>query len=457
MIRTGSQSPRRAVGVGATLALALALALAVITVGAASWPVPARAAERQLVDRVVALVDDEPILLSEVVQEMNLVRLQRQLGDLTADEQKQLYQNVLDDMINDQLLVVEAKSKGYEVSEEELRQSVDEAVRSIKERLGGEERYRAELQKQGLTEVEVRDMHRDQKRKQILAGRVVQADIRKQVVISDAQVQEFWDTQRDSIPPEILSTPEKLKLEHILVAAQPDPEKIAAARAKIAAAQKRVAAGEDFAAVAKEVSEWPTGKNGGYLGAFRYGDFESTAFDEAVAKLEPGQVSDVISTRYGLQIVRLETRTGDEMTARHIVAKLETSEEDQVRALNKAIALRERILTGESFEEIARAESDDPNTRDQGGLVEQEIASAELIPEFRAALDSVQVGGVTRVVRSAQGFHMFKLVARSDARAATFDDTKEMLRRWLEQRQLEIRYRTYIADLRKKFHVDVKA
>lgn len=445
MIRAGWSASRRE-------AAALLLAVCV------AWtPVHSDGAERQLVDRIVALVDDEPILLSEVVQEMNLVRLQRQLGDLSAEEQKQLYQNVLDDMINDQLLVVEAKAKGYEVGEEELRQSVDEAVRSIKERLGGEEKYRAELQKQGLTEVEVRDMHKDQKRKQILAGRVVQSDIRKQVEITDAQVQAFWDTKRDSIPAEILSMPEKLKLEHLLVAAQPDPKKVAAARAKIEAAQKRVAAGEDFAAVATEVSEWPTGKNGGYLGSFHYGDFESTAFDEAVAKLEPGKVSDIISTRYGLQIVKLETRDGDEMTARHIVAKLETSEDDQIQALNKALALRERILKGESFEEIARAESDDPNTRDQGGLVEQEIASAELIPEFRTALDSVPVGGVTRVVRSSQGFHMFKLVARSDAHAATFDDTKDTLRRWLEQRQLEIRYRTYIADLRKKFHVDVKA
>ena len=428
-----------------------------IAAGVAVMPARGNCAERQLVDRIVALVDDEPILLSEVVQEMNLVRLQRQLGDLSAEQQKQLYQNVLDDMINDQLLVVQAKAKGYEVSEDELRQSVDEAVRSIKERLGGEEQYRAELQKQGLTEIEVRDMHKDQKRKQILAGRVVQSEIRKQVEISDAAVQAQWDTQRDSIPEEIMSTPEKLKLEHLLVAAQPDPQRVAAARAKIEAAQKRVAAGEDFAAIATAVSEWPTAQNGGYLGAFRYGDFESTAFDEAVAKLAPGQVSDVISTRYGLQIVKLETRNGDEMTARHIVAKLETSDDDQVRALNKALALRERVLKGESFEDLARAESDDPNTRDKGGMVEQEIQSSELIPEFRTALDSVQVGSVTRVVRSIQGYHLFKLLARSDAHAATFDDVKDTLRRWMEQRQLEIRYRTYIADLRKKFHVDVKA
>src|SRR5262245_2903682 len=349
---------------------------------------PARGGDRQLVDRVVAFVDDEPILLSEVVQEMNLVRLQRNMGDLSDDEQKQLYTNVLDEMINDQLLVVEAKAKGYEVGEDELRDAVDEAIRTIKERMGGEEQYRAELLKQGLTEGEVRDLHREQKRKQLLAGRVVQSDIRKQVQVSDAQVKAFWDTQRDSIPKELLVVPEKLKLADILVTPQPDPKRVAAARAKIDDARKRISAGEDFAKVAADLSDWPTAKNGGYLGAFHYGDFDSKAFDDAVQKLEPGQISDVISTRYGLQIVRLETRNGDEMTARHIVAKLEMTEDDHVRALSKAMQLRERLLRGENFEELARAESDDPNTRDKGGAIDQEMDTGQLLPDFRAALDS---------------------------------------------------------------------
>jgi peptidyl-prolyl cis-trans isomerase SurA len=241
------------------------------------------------------------------------------------------------------------------------------------------------------------------------------------------------------------------------VAPQPAPEKVAAARAKIDAVAKRVAAGEDFAKIATEVSEWPTAKNGGLLGNFRYGDFESEAFDEAVSKLEPGQVSGVIETRFGLQIVKLESRTGEEMTARHIVIKLEATQDDVVRALEKAQSLRRRILKGEDFAALARQESDDVRTRDSGGALEQEVNAAELRPEFRASLDSVQVGGVSSVIRSQDGFYLFKVVARTESRSASYDEVKENLRRYLEQVEVEKRYRSYLADLRKRFHVELKA
>jgi peptidyl-prolyl cis-trans isomerase SurA len=429
----------------AVAALALCMAL----------PLAARA-ERELVDRVVAMVDDEAILLSEVLQEMNLVRMQRNLGKLSEEDQQRLFQSVLQSMISDQLLVAQAKAKGISVTDEELRDAVDESIRDIKQNMGGEERYRSELQKQGFTEAEIRDLHREQKRKQILASRLIQSDVRRGIAVTDDQVRTFYDTQKDSVPPELLATPAKVKLEHILIAPRPDAKRVAVARGKIDAAKKRVAAGEDFATVAKQVSEWPTAANGGSLGSFRYGDFESDVFDEAVSKLEPGQVSDVIETRFGLQIVKLETRKGDEMTARHIVIKLEPSEDDGVRALEQAKSLRQRALAGENFEELARTYSDDPNTRDKGGLVEQELETTEIVPEFRAAIDSVAVGGLTEVVRSTNGLHIFKVVSRSDSRVASFDDIKEPLRRYLEQREVEKRYRAYLEDLRKKFNVDVK-
>jgi peptidyl-prolyl cis-trans isomerase SurA len=429
--------------------------VALFLAAALALPVAARA-ERELVDRVVAMVDDEAILLSEVLQEMNLVRLQRNLGKLSEDDQQRLFQSVLQSMISDQLLVAQAKAKGLTVSDEELRDAVDEAIRDIKQNMGGEERYRSELAKQGFTEAEVRDLHREQKRKQILASRLIQTEVRRGVAVTDDQVRTYYDTQKDSLPPELLATPAKVKLEHILIAPRADAKRVAAARTKIEAAQKRVASGEDFATVAKQMSEWPTAANGGSLGNFRYGDFESDVFDEAVAKLEPGQVSGIIDTRFGLQIVKLETRKGDEMTARHVVVKLEPSEDDGVRALDQAKSIRQRALAGESFEELARTYSDDPNTRDKGGLVEQELETSEIVPEFRAAIDSIPVGGLTEVVRSNNGLHIFKIVSRSDSRLASFDDIKEPLRRYMEQREVEKRYRTYLDDLRKKFFVDVK-
>lgn len=450
-MQTSAPFPRR--GTRRLPALLLVTGLGLGAVGLAP---PAADAEREVVDRVVAMVDDEAIQLSEVLQEMNLARLQRNLGKLSADEQQQLFRSVLEDMINDQLLVAQAKAKGITVSDEELREAVDQAIRDIKESMGGEEAYRAELARQGLTEAEVRDLHREQKRKQILAQRLIQQEIRRTVTITDEQLRNAWDTQRDSLPAELFQTPETVRLAHILIAPRPDAVQAAAARTKIEAAQKRVAAGEDFATVAKQVSEWPTAANGGFLGAFRYGDFESDAFDEAVSKLEPGGVTDIVETKFGLQIIKLESRKGDEMTARHIVIKLSADENAQVRALDLAQSIRSRALAGESFEDMARTYSDDTNTRDKGGVVDQELRTSEIVPDFRAALDSVAVGSVTNVVRSSAGFHLFKVLARTQPNAATFDGVRDTLRRYLEQREVERRYRTYLADLRKKFYVDIK-
>jgi parvulin-like peptidyl-prolyl isomerase len=68
----------------------------------------------------------------------------------------------------------------------------------------------------------------------------------------------------------------------------------------------------------------------------------------------------------------------------------------------------------------------------------------------------VPAGGVTSVVRSSAGFHIFKVLSRTDSNTASFDTVKESLRRYLEQREVESRYRTYLADLHKKFFVDIK-
>jgi peptidyl-prolyl cis-trans isomerase SurA len=415
------------------------------------------AAERELVDRVVAYVDDDPILLSEVLQEMNMVRMQRNLRELTEADQAELFRDILEEMIADRLLVAQATQRGFEVSEQDLRDAVDDDIRTIKERVGGEERYREELARQGYTEVEVRDLRKEQARRRMLASRVLQTEVRRGITVSEAEVRSWYETKRDSLPPELLRTPESLQLGHILIAPQPDSSRVRAARAKIEAAAKRLVAGEEFAKVASEVSEWPTSRNGGLLGTFRYGDFESDEFDRAVAALEPGQTSGVIETRFGLQIVRLESRKGDEMTGRHIVVKMDPDQNAAVRALERALEVRRRIAKGESFESLAKAFSDDSNTRDAGGVVDGEWKRDELRPEFRAPLDSTAVGSVTSVVRTEAGFHLFKVITRTASSIASFEQVQPGLRRWLEQRAFENRYRTYLESLRKSFHVDVKA
>lgn len=417
-------------------------------------PMPAGGA-REMIDRVVAQVDDEAILLSDVLREMNLARLQRGMGEMSEAEQEQLFRQILDGMVDDQLLVAQAKLKGYQVGEQELNESVDREIRSIKERLGGEEGYRRELQRQGFTEAEVRDLHREQRRKQILASRVIQSELRSQVSITSDEVRRFWDGQRDSVPAELLRTPTRVRLADILVIPRNEQQE-KAARAKMDQILARLQSGEDFGKVATEMSEWPTARNGGSLGKFRYGDFESDAFDEAVSKLEPGQTSAVIETKFGLMLIKLESRDGDVMTARHIVVKIEPDENARVSALERALDLRRRALAGEDFAALAKEYSDDPLTRDKGGVVDDEWEIEGLRPEFRGAVDSLAVGEISNVINTANGFYILKVLARTEAKDTTFEDIREPLHRYLEQRELEKLFKGYVRDLRQKFFVDFK-
>lgn len=426
-----------------------------IVLGALLGPPPA-AAQREQIDRVVAQVDDEAILLSDVLREMDLVRLQRNLGALDAAQQKELFDQILASMIDDQLLVAQAKTKGFEVGERELTEEVNEQIHAIKERLGGEEQYRAELQRQGFTEVEVRDMHREKRRKRILAMRVIQTEVRTGIAISAEEVQEFYETKKDSVPPELLRTPETVRLADILIAPRVDEAQLQDARARINLAARRIENGEDFATVASEVSEWPTARSGGALGKFRYGDFDSERFDEAVSRLEPGDVSDVVETKFGLMLIKLESREGDVMSARHIVIKTSLDEDAKVEALNRAMEIRRRILAGENFQDLARRYSDDPLTKDQGGVLEDAWAASELRPQFRAAIDSVGVGEVSEIVSTANGFYIFKVLQRIESEATDFEQIQEPLRRYLESRALERKYREYVTELRNTFYVDIK-
>lgn len=413
-------------------------------------------AQREPIDRVVAQVDEEYILLSDVLQEMNLVRMQRRLGNLTEAEQQQLFDQVLNDMIDDQLLVVAAREKGFEPGDREVQAEVDKRVAAIKQQLGGEDAYREELERQGLNEADVRDMHREQAVKQILAARIIESELRSKVSVTEDQVLDFYESKRDSLPPELLRSPERLRLAHILVIPRTETTRKQSARDKAEAALQRVRGGEDFGEVAKEVSEWPNAPRGGDLGEFSYGDFSLEGFDETVSKLDPGEISDVFETNLGYMIVKLESRNGNKMTARMIVLKTDPGEDGMVEALERAQELKRRIDQGESFEELAARFSDDPTTRDNGGELENEWTPSDLLPEFREAIAGIGVGEVTEVVRSTNGFHIIKVLRRTQPHENNFEDIEAALRRYLEQQQLETLFTDYVRGLRDHFYVSIQ-
>jgi hypothetical protein len=158
-----------------------------------------------------------------------------------------------------------------------------------------------------------------------------------------------------------LDTPEQVRARHILVAvdAAADPAAKAAARAKIEAAKKRIEAGEDFAAVAREMSDDPGSKqNGGDLGFFKRGAMVKP-FEEAAFSLEPGKLSDVVETPFGYHLIRVEEKKAaaqlpySEASAR-VAQELARIDAAAAAAKADAEAISAAVKAGKSLEDAAR-------------------------------------------------------------------------------------------------------
>ena len=156
------------------------------------------------------------------------------------------------------------------------------------------------LTQMGITEVEVRD----QIEKGLAINQLVKVKVIDKITISEKESKAFYDSH-----PELFNQSEQVKARHILIKVPPDADEKAKAEArkKIENVQKKVKAGEDFAELARKFSEGPSGKNGGDLGYFGQGKMVKS-FEKAAFSMKPGEVSDIVETRFGYHLIKVEDR-----------------------------------------------------------------------------------------------------------------------------------------------------
>lgn len=201
--------------------------------------------------------------------------------------------NILETLIDRELLYQESEKDGIKVPKEKVNQQVE----SLKKQFPEKGAFEKALKTVDMTEQELRD----QIRRQLAVREMIDTKIASKVNISEKEVRAFYDSHAD-----IFKRPEEVRASHILVKVASDADKktVAAARKKIEAAQKRIKKGEDFAKVAKEVSEGPSAKRGGDLGYFRRGQMVKP-FEDAAFGMKVGQVSGVVRTRFGFHLIKV--------------------------------------------------------------------------------------------------------------------------------------------------------
>lgn len=424
---------------------------------AAASPTPvvaqnAAAGNERLVDKVIALVNSEPILYSEVEEQLSLLVASRRLDPNDSTMVVEARKQVLDQLIEERIIVDYAAKQGINVTDEQIAPQIDAAIAEAKERFGDDARFQSELARQGLTLDALRERYRTEMRKEAMAQRIIEREIRSKVKVTDADVDTFYANNKNDLP----IRPTTYDLSHILVVPKPDATRRAAARAKASRALQRLESGETWDAVCTSASEDPNAKaTKGDLGMAREGDFDP-AFEAAVRDLEPGQRSGVVETLAGYHIIELLARDGETYRARHILILSQPTPQDVSAAIDRAGKARAGALAGEDWAVLVNSYSDDASTKMLAGKL-GEVPASRLSPSYVEALDSLSVGGVSDVLQGPTGFHIFRVNGKTAGGEYKLEDIRPQLLNMLTQQKLSEAYDKWIADVRKTAFVEVKS
>jgi peptidyl-prolyl cis-trans isomerase C len=246
----------------------------------------------------IASVNEVVLLRQDLDREMKQVsfKLKRQGRPLNAEQMKRYESRIRETMINRSLLLQQAQSEGIEAS----NRLVDKALDEFKSTFPDDNAFQQALTEMETTEEQIQNQFRD--------GLTIKALIDKEVVqqisVTDAQVRKYYDDN-----PDTFRRPEQVKASHILIKVPENASEAqkANALAAIEALKVRIDNGENFAVLAQEHSDCPSKSKGGDLGFFG-SEQMVPPFSKAAFDLQPGQVSEVVETRFGYHLIKLTER-----------------------------------------------------------------------------------------------------------------------------------------------------
>jgi peptidyl-prolyl cis-trans isomerase SurA len=418
-----------------------ALALAI---GLGSIPAAA-----QTVDYIVAVVNTELVTSSELQQRLARVRDDAARSHTALPPPAVLRKQVLDTLIDERVLVTAARETGTRIDDAELDRAVTNVATQNQMTLP---QLRERLRKEGIPYNKFRDNIRDQ----LIVERVREREVVSLIKISDAEIDAVIEKRRHAAGAGI-----QLDIAQILVTV---PEGASAAgiaerRERAQAALRRVRSGEDFAVVAREISEDNNRARGGAIGP-RTADRLPDLFVAAVKSLQPGQVApELVRSAAGFHVIKLLDRKEgnpfavDQSRARHILLR-PSPELTPEAAARRLLGFKREILAGtRTFEQLARANSEDASAAQGGDL--GWVAPGTFVPEFEEAVNALQVGGISDPVTTRFGLHLIQVV---DRRQTTLDpkQLREQARAMLREQKFEAAFSEWLRDLRGRAYIELR-
>ncbi len=403
-------------------------------------------AATEILDQVVAIVDEDVIMASELRARLASVTQNLEARGMEKPPEDELVRETLDRLILENIQLQLAARVGVRISDAQLNAAIG--------RIAGQngmnlEQFRTQLESEGQSYVAMRE----DIRREMMLQRVQTGNVNQRIQISDKEIDNFLTTEEG----QALTQPE-YRLVHALLPLAPDASEADVAAAKLYVDQMvaRIRAGEPFETVISSSS----GKysfSGGDLGWRKSGDLPSL-FSEIAPTLTVGEAADPIRSDSGFHLVFLQDKRGGEQIVsqtevRHILVKpSEILTDEQAEQL--VIDLKVRIEAGEDFGELAKEFSEDIGSGQEGGDLGWTM-KGQMVPEFDAAMAHTDIGEISDPVHSQFGWHILEVTGRRD------QDMTELAMRgkaneYLHSRKYQEELDAWLRKIRDEAFVDIK-
>ena len=402
------------------------------------------AAQIEVLDQVVAIVDDDIILASELRERVQGIKSNMESRGVEVPSDDVLIRETLDRLILDSIQLQLANRYGVRIPDQQL----DEAMTRLARQNGlSLEQFRMALEQSGQSYPAAREGLRDD----LAIQRVQQGNVMRNINISEQEIDNFLATEEG----ETMTQPEYRVVQALLAASR--GEDTNEVNAKEAYVDQVLAAIESGTAFEEAVSPTqPYAFTGGDLGWRKLGDIPSM-FAEVVPTLAVGEVTKVRSSS-GFHLVYLADAVGGEQlvrqtNVRHILIKpTEVLSEQAAEAL--AGELKGRIEAGEAFADLARQYSDDIGSAAEGGELGW-TNPGQMVPEFEATMAGAQQGSISEPFRSEFGWHILEVKERRDK-----DFSSEMRRNqvagYIREQKYQEELDAWLRKIREEAFVDIK-
>tara|TARA_R110000823_G_scaffold195624_5_gene326933 strand:- start:8844 stop:10064 length:1221 start_codon:yes stop_codon:yes gene_type:complete len=403
-------------------------------------------AATEIIDQVVAIVDNDVIMASELRERIQAITENIAARGIDMPPEEELIRETLDRLILESIQLQKGTRVGVRISDEQLNAAVQRIA--AQNRMSVDE-FRQALEARGQS---YNDM-REQLRREMIIQRVQAGNVNQRIQITEQEVNNFLATQEG----QKLSQPE-YRILHALLPVSPEASEaeVAKAEARVDQVLRQIRSGTPFDQAVSASAE-PYAFTGGDLGWRKLEDLPSLFSDVAPA-LEPGSTADPIRSASGFHLIYLaEARGIDRMVSqtkvRHILIKpSEIMSDDQAR--NLAAELRQRALAGEDFGKLAREYSDDIGSAAEGGDLGW-TNPGQMVPEFESAMAETAEGEISQPVRTQFGWHVLKVEGRRDEDMSD-EAMQARAMNYLHDRKYQEELDAWLRQIRDEAFVDIK-